>query len=384
MKHLRNVAEEIERLLEDRILILDGAMGTMIQAFKLDESGYRGKFKDHPAELKGNNDLLNITQPELIKNIHRQYLEAGADIIETNTFNSNAISMSDYKMESMVYELNLSGARLARQVADEFMTADPGRPRFVAGSVGPTNRTASMSPDVNNPAFRATTFDALVAAYYEQTRGLIDGGADMLLAETIFDTLNAKAALFAFEKYFSETGRRVPVMASVTITDNSGRTLSGQTIEAFWNSVSHAKLLSVGINCALGGKQMRPYVEELSRVAPVYMSCHPNAGLPNAFGGYDETPSETSTVLRDFAANGWLNIVGGCCGTTPTHIRAIAEAVRGARPRARPEVPHWSRYSGTEALVLRPETNFVMIGEWTNITGSRRFARLIKAGDFEG
>ncbi|PYR86723.1 MAG: methionine synthase, partial [Acidobacteria bacterium] len=258
MKHLRNVAEEIRRLLEDRILILDGAMGTMIQAFKLDESGYRGKFKDHPAELKGNNDLLNITQPELIKNIHRQYLEAGADIIETNTFNSNAISMSDYKMESMVYELNLSGARLARQVADEFMTADPSRPRFVAGSVGPTNRTASMSPDVNNPAFRAATFDALVAAYYEQTRGLVDGGTDMLLAETIFDTLNAKAALFAFEKYFSETGRRVPVMASVTITDNSGRTLSGQTIEAFWNSISHASLLSVGINCALGGKQMRP------------------------------------------------------------------------------------------------------------------------------
>ena len=282
MKHLRNVAEEIERLLEDRILILDGAMGTMIQAFKLDESGYRGKFKDHPAELKGNNDLLNITQPELIKSIHRQYLDAGADIIETNTFNSNAISMSDYKMESMVYELNLWGARLARQVADEFMTADPSRPRFVAGSVGPTNRTASMSPDVNNPAFRAATFDALVAAYYEQTRGLVDGGTDMLLAETIFDTLNAKAALFAFEKYFSETGRQVPVMASVTITDNSGRTLSGQTIEAFWNSISHASLLSVGINCALGGKQMRPYVEELSEIAPVYLSCHPNAGLPNA------------------------------------------------------------------------------------------------------
>src|SRR3989442_8592848 len=331
MKHLRNVSEQNRRLRENGILIMNGAMGTMIQSYKLDEWDYRGKFRHHPAELKGNNDLLNITQPELIKNIHRQYLEAGADIIETNTFNSNAISLSDYKMESMVYELILSGARLARQVADEFMTADPRRPRFVAGSVGPTNRTASMSPDVNNPAFRAATFDALVAAYYEQTRGLVDGGVDMLLAETIFDTLNAKAALFAFEKYFSETGLRLPVMVSVTITDNSGRTLSGQTIEAFWNSISHAKLLSVGINCALGGKQMRPYVQELSRIAPVFMSCHPNAGLPNAFGGYDETAAETYGTLCDLAANGWLNIVGGCCGTTPAHIKAIAEAVRGLK-----------------------------------------------------
>src|SRR5437762_2610954 len=383
MKHLRNVAEEIRRLLEDRILILDGAMGTMIQAFKLDESGYRGKFKDHPAELKGNNDLLNITQPELIKNIHRQYLEAGADIIETNTFNSNAISMSDYKMESMVYELNLAGARLARQVADDFMKADPGRPRFVAGSVGPTNRTASMSPDVNNPAFRATTFDALVAAYYEQTRGLIDGGVDLLMAETIFDTLNAKAALFAFEKYFLETGRRVPVMASVTITDNSGRTLSGQTIEAFWNSVSHANLLSVGINCALGGAQMRPYIEELSRIAPVYLSCHPNAGLPNAFGGYDETAAETSEILRDFAANGWLNIVGGCCGTTPDHIRAIAEAVRPLQTRTIPRPAPYLRLSGLEPLTFRPDISFVNIGERTNVTGSPKFAKLILTGQFE-
>src|SRR2546425_1162704 len=383
MKHLRNVAEEIRRLLEDRILILDGAMGTMIQAFKLDESGYRGKFKDHPAELKGNNDLLNITQPELIKNIHRQYLEAGADIIETNTFNSNVISLSDYKMESMVYELNLSGARLARQVADEFMTADPSRPRFVAGSVGPTNRTASMSPDVNNPAFRAATFDALVAAYYEQTRGLVDGGTDMLLAETIFDTLNAKAALFAFEKYFSETGRRVPVMASVTITDNSGRTLSGQTIEAFWNSISHASLLSVGINCALGGKQMRPYVEELSEIAPVYLSCHPNAGLPNAFGGYDETADETSEILGEFARNGWLNIVGGCCGTTPEHIRAIADAVRALKPRAIPRPEPYFRLSGLEPLTFRPDLSFVNIGERTNVTGSPKFAKFILAGQYE-
>src|SRR5881409_3340312 len=383
MKHLRNEAEEIRRLLEDRILILDGAMGTMIQAFKLDESGYRGKFKDHPAELKGNNDLLNITQPELIKNIHRQYFEAGADIIETNTFNSNAISMSDYKMESMVYELNLAGARLARSAADEFTARDPARPRFVAGSVGPTNRTASMSPDVNNPAFRATNFDALVAAYSEQARGLIDGGVDLLLAETIFDTLNSKAALFAFEKCFSETGHRVPVMASVTITDNSGRTLSGQTIEAFWNSISHANLLSVGINCALGGKQMRPYVEELSEIAPVYFSCHPNAGLPNAFGGYDETAAETSEVLREFAANGWLNIVGGCCGTTPEHIRAIAEAVRPLQPRTIPRPEPYLRLSGLEPLTFRPDLAFVNIGERTNVTGSPRFSKFILAGQYE-
>src|SRR5438445_7253495 len=383
MRQIRNIADKIDPPLRSRILILDGPMGTMIQTFKLDEPAYRGKFKDHPTDLKGNNDLLNITQPELIKNIHHQYFDAGSDIIETNTFNSNAISMSDYKMESMVYELNLWGARLARQVADEFMTADPSRPRFVAGSVGPTNRTASMSPDVNNPAFRATTFDALVAAYYEQTRGLVDGGADMLLAETIFDTLNAKAALFAFEKYFSETGRRLPVMVSVTITDNSGRTLSGQTIEAFWNSISHANLLSVGINCALGGKQMRPYVEELSEIAPVYFSCHPNAGLPNAFGGYDETAAETSEILGEFARNGWLNIVGGCCGTTPEHIRAIANAVRGLKPRAIPRPEPYLRLSGLEPLTFRPDLSFVNIGERTNVTGSPKFSKFILAGQYE-
>src|SRR3989441_567054 len=379
----RNKTEQIERLLRNRIVILDGPMGTMIQGFNLDEAGYRGHLADHPAELKGNNDLLSITQPQIILNIHRQYLEAGADIIETNTFNSNAISMSDYKMQSMVYDLNVAGARLARQVADDFIAADPSRPRFVAGSVGPTNRTASMSPDVNNPAFRSTTFDALVDAYYEQARGLIDGGVDLLLAETIFDTLNAKSALFAFEKYFLETGRRVPVMVSVTITDNSGRTLSGQTIEAFWNSVSHANLLSVGINCALGGKQMRPYVEELSRIAPVYMSCHPNAGLPNAFGGYDETADETSGILRDFAANGWLNIVGGCCGTTPQHIKAIAEAVRGLKPREIPRPEPYLRLSGLEPLTFRPDLSFVNIGERTNVTGSPRFSTLILGGQYE-
>src|SRR3989449_9473755 len=376
MAQRRNSAEGIERLLRDRIVILDGPIGTMVQALKLDEAAYRGHFTDHPADLRGNIDLLTLTQPGIIKNIHRQYLEAGADIIETNTFNSNAISMSDYKMESKVYEMNFAAAQLARSVADEFMIREPRRPRFVAGSVGPTNRTASMSPDVNNPAFRATTFDALVAAYYEQTRGLIDGGADMLLAETIFDTLNAKAALFAFEKYFSETGRRVPVMASVTITDNSGRTLSGQTIEAFWNSISHASLLSVGINCALGGKQMRPYVEELSEIAPVYLSCHPNAGLPNAFGGYDETADETSEILGEFARNGCLNIVGGCCGTTPEHIRAIANRVRGLKPRQIPRPEPYLRLSGLEPLTFRPDLNFVNIGERTNVTGSPKFSKL--------
>ena len=374
---------QLEQILRSRIAILDGPMGTMIQGFKLDESGFRGRLTSHPAELKGNNDLLNITQPEIITSIHRQYLEAGADIIETNTFNSNAISMSDYKMESMVYDLNLAGARLARRAADAFMAADPNHPRLVAGSVGPTNRTASMSPDVNNPAFRATTFDALVAAYYEQARGLIDGGVDLLLAETVFDTLNAKAALFAFEKYFLDTGRRVPLMVSVTITDNSGRTLSGQTIEAFWNSVSHAHLLSVGINCALGGKQMRPYVEEMSRIAPIYTSCHPNAGLPNAFGGYDETASETSEILGDFAANGWLNIVGGCCGTTPEHIKAIADAVHGLKPREIPRPEPYLRLSGLEPLTFRPDLSFVNIGERTNVTGSPKFAKLILGGEFE-
>ncbi|HYR91206.1 MAG TPA: methionine synthase [Terriglobia bacterium] len=378
-----NAAESIARLLRDRIVILDGPIGTMVQALKLDEAAFRGHLTDHPADLKGNIDLLTLTQPGIIKNIHWQYLEAGADIIETNTFNSNAISMSDYKLESMVYELNFAAAKLARSVADEFMIRKPGQPKFVAGSVGPTNRTASMSPDVNNPAFRAATFDALVAAYYEQTCGLMNGGVDFLLAETIFDTINGKAALYAFERYFLETGERVPVMASVTITDNSGRTLSGQTIEAFWNSVSHAKLLSVGINCALGGLQMRPYIEELSRVAPVFLSCHPNAGLPNAFGGYDEAACETAAVLRDFAANGWVNIVGGCCGTTPEHIQAIEESVRGLKPRIRPQVEPHTRLSGLEPLTLRPELSFVNIGERTNVTGSPKFSKLILEGQYD-
>src|SRR2546426_3205869 len=383
MKHLRNVAEEIRRLLEDRILILDGAMGTMIQAFKLDESGYRGKFKDHPAELKGNNDLLNITQPELIKNIHRQYLEAGADIIETNTFNSNVISLSDYKMESMVYELNLSGARLARQVADEFMTADPSRPRFVAGSIGPTNRTASLSPDVNNPAFRAATFDRLVEAYYEQVRGLVDGGVDLLLPETTFDTLNLKACLFAIAKFFDDRGLRLPVLASVTITDRSGRTLSGQTLEAFLTSISHAELTAVGINCALGPQQMGPFIEELSRLSHLPIFTYPNAGLPHEFCGYDMGPEELAKPLGAWAREGWLNLVGGCCGTTPEHIAAVVQAVRGARPRIPPEPDGFTHLSGLEKFTIRPDSNFIMIGERTNVAGSRRFARLIREEKYE-
>jgi 5-methyltetrahydrofolate--homocysteine methyltransferase len=374
---------EIDRLLQQRIVLLDGPLGTMIQSHRLDEAGYRGDFKDHPAELRGNNDLLNLTQPEIIRNIHRQYLEAGADIIETNTFNSNAISMTDYKMESMVYQLNLEGARLARSAVDELIVRDPTRPRFVAGAVGPTNRMASLSPDVSRPEFRATTFDALVEAFYEQARGLLDGGVDLLLAETVIDTLNAKAALFAFEKLFSDAGRRVPLMLSFTVTDNSGRTLSGQTVEAFWNSVSNHDLLSVGINCALGGRQMRPFIEELSRIAPVYLSCYPNAGLPNAFGGYDETPAETSATLRDFAENGWVNMVGGCCGSTPDHIRAIAAAVRDLPPRVPPKSERLLRLSGMEAFTLRSDLNFVNIGERTNITGSPRFAKLIRSEAFE-
>ncbi|GIW55996.1 MAG: hypothetical protein KatS3mg082_2400 [Nitrospiraceae bacterium] len=362
---------ELEQILRERIVVLDGAMGTMIQAHKLDEAAFRGeRFAGHPFDLKGCNDLLCITQPKLIQDIHVQYLEAGADIIETNTFNSTAISMADYRLEPLVYDLNLAGAQTARKAVEAVTAKDPSRPRFVAGAIGPTNRTASMSPDVNNPAFRSVSFDQLVEAYTEQVRGLMDGGVDVLLVETVFDTLNCKAALFAIDQYFERVGRRVPVMVSVTITDRSGRTLSGQTVEAFWNSISHMPLLSVGINCALGAKQMRPYLQELSGIAPVFISCYPNAGLPNAFGGFDETPEIMSSDLREFASNGWLNIVGGCCGTTPAHIRAIAEAVKPFPPRARPSVEPYTRLSGLEPLTIRPETNFVNIGERTNVTGS--------------
>src|SRR5213593_4085614 len=376
---------QIERLLQTRIAILDGAMGTMIQAQRLDESGFRGRqFVNHPSDLKGCNDLLCITRPELVEAIHRQYLEAGADIIETNTFNSTSISMADYKLEHLVYDLNLAGARVARRAVEKVMGADPARPRFVAGAIGPTNRTASMSPNVNNPAFRAITFDQLVEAYTEQVSGLMDGGVDVLLCETVFDTLNLKAALFAIDQYFDAKGRRAPVMVSVTITDRSGRTLSGQTVEAFWNSIAHIPLLSVGINCALGAKQMRPYIEELSQIAPVFISCYPNAGLPNAFGGFDETPEIMTADLGEFAASGWLNIVGGCCGTTPAHIKALAEAVRELTHHRRAIPEPYTRFSGLEPLTLRPDTNFVNVGERTNVTGSPQFAKLILSGEYEG
>ena len=374
----------LEGLLRKRIVILDGAMGTMVQRCGLDEAAYRGEcFADHPHDLRGNHDVLSLTQPEVIRTIHHQYLAAGADVIETNTFSANAVSMADYGLEGGVRALNLAAARIARSAADEFSSRDPARPRFVAGAMGPTNKTASLSPDVANPGYRAITFRKLVATYYEQVCALTEGGVDVILLETIFDTLNAKAALFAIERHFSERGSRLPVMVSVTITDASGRTLSGQTPEAFWISVSHVPLLSIGINCALGAEQMRPYLEELAGLIPNCLSCYPNAGLPNAFGEYDETPDEMAAVLRDYASEGWLNIVGGCCGTTPDHIRAISEAVRPFGPRAPAAPEPYTRLSGLEALTFRPDTGFVNVGERTNVTGSSRFAKMVLNGRFE-
>jgi len=371
-------------LLEQRILLLDGAMGTMIQAHGLGEAEYRGeRFREWPRDLKGNNDLLTLTRPEVIRGIHAAYFEAGADIIETNTFNSTTVSMADYGMEALAPELNREAARLARAVADEFEARDPDRPRFVAGILGPTNKTASLSPDVNDPGFRSVGFADLARAYSEAAAALLESGADLLMVETIFDTLNAKAALFAIEEVFARTGTRVPVMISGTITDRSGRTLSGQTVEAFWNSVAHARPLTVGLNCALGASDLRAWVQDLSRVAPVYLSAHPNAGLPNAFGGYDETPASMAEVLREFATAGLVNIVGGCCGTTPDHIRALAEAVAGVPPRGRPRIQPRCRLAGLEPLTIGPDTNFVNVGERTNVTGSRRFAKLILDGQYE-
>ena len=374
----------LEVALRERIVILDGAMGTALQAHNLREEDYRGReFANHPKSLRQNNDVLNITQPHLVEKIHTEYLEAGADIIETNTFNSNAYSMADYGLQDRVRDLNLTGAQNARRAADVFMAGHPERHCFVAGSLGPTSRTASLSQDVSSPAHRAVTFDDLRRAYYEQARGLVDGGVDLLLVETIFDTLNGKAALFAIEQLFDELGRRLPVMASVTIVDQSGRNLSGQTVAGFLVSASHVKLLSVGINCSLGARQMRPFIEELAETSPFYVSCYPNAGLPNAFGGFDETPERMAADLGEFAARGWLNVVGGCCGTTPAHIRAIAEAVRGRKPRAIPEPDSLTRFSGLEAFIIRPETNFVNIGERTNVTGSPKFSRLVLDGQYE-
>ncbi|BBX69758.1 methionine synthase [Mycolicibacterium psychrotolerans] len=368
--------------LRRRIMVIDGAMGTAIQRDRPDEAGYRGeRFKDWPSDLVGNNDLLTLTQPHIIAAIHREYLEAGADILETNTFNANAVSLSDYGMEEFAYELNYAGAALARAACDEFGTED--KPRYVAGALGPTTRTASISPDVNDPGARNVSYDQLVAAYLDAARGLVDGGADLLIVETIFDTLNAKAAIFAIETLFEDRGRRWPVIVSGTITDASGRTLSGQVTEAFWNSVRHAKPLAVGLNCALGAPEMRPYLAEMSRIADTFVSCYPNAGLPNAFGEYDESPKRQAGYVADFAEAGLVNMVGGCCGTTPAHIAEIAEVVEGQAPRDVPEIPVATRLSGLEPLNITEDSLFVNIGERTNITGSARFRNLIKAEDYD-
>ncbi|WP_245753422.1 methionine synthase [Geodermatophilus ruber] len=372
-------------LLEQRILVLDGAMGTAIQRDRPDEAGYRGeRFADWPTDVQGNNDLLSLTAPGLVAGVHREYLDAGADLIETNTFNANAISLSDYGMADLAYEINLAAARLASRECDAMTGRTPDKPRFVVGALGPTSRTASISPDVNDPGARNVTYDQLVEAYLEQANGLVDGGCDVLLVETIFDTLNAKAAIFALETLFEERGHRWPVMISGTITDASGRTLSGQVTEAFWHSVRHVQPLLVGLNCALGAAEMRPYLAELSRVADTFVSCYPNAGLPNAFGEYDESPEETSAVLAEFAGSGFVNLVGGCCGTTPAHIAAIARAVEGAAPRTPAQAAPALRLSGLEPLTVTGASLFVNVGERTNITGSARFRNLIKAGDYPG
>jgi 5-methyltetrahydrofolate--homocysteine methyltransferase len=374
----------IHEQLKKRILILDGAMGTMIQPYKLTEADFRGeRFKDWHKDLQGNNDLLQITRPDVIGAIHRKYLEAGADIIETNTFNSNAISMADYDMQGLVRELNIEGARLAKSLAEEFTRANPEKPRFVAGSIGPTSRSLGMSPDVNDPGYRAVTWDQMVEIYVEQVEALMDGGSDLLLVETVFDTLNCKAALYAIEEVYQKRNVRLPVMVSVTIIDLAGRNLSGQSTEAFWNSVSHADLLSVGVNCALGAEQMRPHVEELAKGAPVCVSCHPNAGLPNAFGGYDQSPAYMAGLLEDFAQSKFLNIVGGCCGTTPEHIKAIAAAVEKFPPRVLPSPEKTLRLSGLDPFTFRKEMTFLNVGERTNITGSPKFSKLILGGDYD-
>jgi 5-methyltetrahydrofolate--homocysteine methyltransferase len=384
----------LDDLARRRILVLDGAMGTMLQRYDLQEADYRGsRFASHPRDLKGNHDVLVLTRPDAVEAVHDQYFEAGADIAETNTFSGTAIAQADYGLDALVYEMNREAAALARRVADRWTERTPDKPRFVAGAMGPTNKTLSMSPDVNDPGFRAIDFDRLREAYAEQARGLVDGGCDLLLVETIFDTLNAKAAIVALEDVFDAAGVRLPVMISVTITDRSGRTLSGQTVEAFWVSVAHARPYSVGINCALGARQMRPYLVDLASLASTRISCYPNAGLPNAFGEYDEQPADTAALVGEFARSGLLNIVGGCCGTTPAHIRAIAAAVDGVPPRRTPpeaggdadetqSPSRFTQYAGLEPLAIRPDSNFIMVGERTNVTGSAKFRRLVEAGDF--
>jgi 5-methyltetrahydrofolate--homocysteine methyltransferase len=373
----------LERLLGERILVLDGAMGTMVHALRYTEADFRGqRFAHHSQDLQNFIDILAITQPEAIEAIHREYLEAGADIIETNTFGATSVAMADFKLSDCARELNLAATALARRAVDEMNLRTPEKPRFVAGSIGPTNKQLSIAGNVNDPGYRGATFDQMVATYTEQVEALVEGGVDLLLCETAFDTLVMKACLFAIDQFFDRGGTRVPVMASFTIFEG-GRTLSAQTVEACWNSISHADLLSVGMNCALGPENLRPYIEELSNIAPVFVSCYPNAGLPNAFGGFDETPELMARTLGEFAASGWLNIVGGCCGTTPAHIRAIADAVAGKPPRRRPRIEPLTRLSGLEPLTLRPESNFIMIGERTNVTGSKKFSRLILSENYE-
>ena len=367
--------QQLKELLAERIVYLDGAMGTMIQTYKLEENDFRGdRFKDHSVDLKGNNDLLTLTRPDVIEAIHRGFLEAGSDIIETNTFSSTAIAQADYALESIVYELNKSAAELARRVADE-VSEKEGRPTYVAGAIGPTNRTCSMSPDVNKPEYRAVTFDQLVKDYGEQIKGLVDGGVDLLLPETVFDTLNLKAALFAIQEFQKNHPVEIPIMISVTITDQSGRTLSGQTVEAFWNSIADAQPISVGINCALGAVEMRSYIEALSNVSDTHVSAYPNAGLPNPLSetGHDETPEQTSEALKDFAESGFINIIGGCCGTTPEHIKATVENTRSISPRVLKSNPPISRLSGLEPFNIEEGHTFVTVGERTNVTGSPRF-----------
>src|SRR6476620_2243077 len=379
-----DATESLTATLGQRIMILDGAMGTAIQRDRPDEAGYRGeRFADWPSDVQGNNDLLTLTAPEIIGGIHREYLEAGADIIETNTFNANAISLSDYGMEELAYELNFEAAALARREADAMTERTPDRPRYVAGALGPTTRTASISPDVNDPGARNVSYDQLVAAYLDAARGLVDGGSDLIFIETIFDTLNAKAAIFAVETLFEEQGRRWPVVVSGTITDASGRTLSGQVTEAFWDSIRHVSPLAVGLNCALGAKEMRPYIAEMARLADSFVSCYPNAGLPNAFGEYDEAPDETAGIVGEFAEAGLVNLVGGCCGTTPDHIAAIARAVDGKPVRELATNAPAMRLSGLEPFTITDDSLFVNVGERTNITGSARFRTLIKDGDYD-
>ena len=382
--HQQMAMQRLHERIEQQILVIDGAMGTMLQQYKLQEADYRGeRFADFHRDLKGNNDLLSITQPHLVTEVHKAYLEAGADIIETNTFNATAISQEDYDMQELVYELNYASAQCARTAVDAFNAENPEKFRFVAGAIGPTNRTASLSPDVNNPGYRAINFEQLRAAYYEQAKALAEGGADLFLVETVFDTLNCKAALFAIDQYCEEVGIAYPVMVSGTITDASGRTLSGQTVEAFWLSVSHANLFSVGLNCALGAAEMRPHIEALSNIAHCYISAYPNAGLPNEMGEYDQTAQEMGLLIEDFAKSGFINIVGGCCGTSPAHIRRMAEVVAELPVRKKPAPMQYSAYSGLEPLIVRPGFNFINVGERTNVTGSRKFARLIKNGNYE-